>query len=84
MRTGLPVIMTPINKTASELAANGGIYLVAKGDDTTLTEAILTLLNDPDLRTRIRLAAQDYVRRSLSPPAIAATWRLLLGKVGAV
>ncbi len=66
MAAGVPVIATDAGATA-ELVKDGETgFVVACGDARVFAERSLRLLNDPDLATRMAVAAAQCVRRDFS------------------
>ena len=66
MASGLPVVATRVGGTGEAVLDGITGYLVAPRDVTALTEKIAKLLGNPDLRNRMRRAAQERVRTHFS------------------
>lgn len=61
MATGLPVVTTPVGAVPEVIEDGANGFLVAPGDDRALADRLLTLLRDPDLRSRMGVAARRTV-----------------------
>jgi len=83
MACGLPVITTPISGMIT-LDESSGVRLINPGDVEELTNALMALLTDKELRLKDGRAAREYVVSEHSPEAffsrIQQLYTDLLGK----
>jgi len=83
MACGLPVITTPISGMIT-LDESSGVRLINPGDVEELTNALMALLTDKELRLKDGRAAREYVVSEHSPeaffPRIQQLYTDLLGK----
>lgn len=78
--TGTPVVSYDVKYGPREALAHGGGVLVPSGDENTLVEAILSLLQDDDYRAR--LSHEAYVAAApLSRAVMSQRWAELVREV---
>jgi glycosyltransferase involved in cell wall biosynthesis len=73
MDAGLPIVTTPIRGAADHLVAGEHALFVEPGDVSRLADALVTLLEDPDLRERMGSANQRRLGL-FEPSAVAADY----------
>ncbi|GAA4920172.1 glycosyltransferase family 4 protein [Streptomyces coeruleoprunus] len=83
MRCGLPVVSTDCDYGPREIIKDGedGL-LVPVGDKAAVARALLTLIDDPDLRRRMGAAARANARR-FDPGPVAKQYEELFAALGA-
>jgi glycosyltransferase involved in cell wall biosynthesis len=82
MAAGLPVVGTDVPGIREALGAPGTDQLVPPGDATALAGAILGLMRDPSLRSRLGRANAELVRERQSHDATTLVYaRLLAGSL---
>jgi glycosyltransferase involved in cell wall biosynthesis len=73
MDAGLPIVTTPIRGAADHLVPGEHALFVEPGDVSRLADALITLLEDPDLRERMGSANQRRLGL-FEPSAVAADY----------
>lgn len=74
MASGAPVVATA-HGGAPEMVVHGVTGLLTQpGDAVAMAEAIITLLRDPSLRSRMGAAGRERVAREFSPAAFSAAY----------
>ena len=78
LAVGTPVIVTPVG-IAPEVVRDGerGGYLVPKGSTAPITDAICTLLDDPEKARMIAAKGNQYVRENLTVQRAARRYEKL-------
>lgn len=71
---GLPIVCTRVGAHAEIIQDGTNGYLVDPGDIATLTQRIIALLQDPELRRKMALANYEYARRGFDIDRIADTF----------
>jgi glycosyltransferase involved in cell wall biosynthesis len=66
MRAGLPVIATDAGGISEEVAHEETGFLVPRGDETALANALQTLRDDPDRRSRMGIAGREKFLREFT------------------
>jgi glycosyltransferase involved in cell wall biosynthesis len=72
MSAGLPIVSTDVGGVREAIADGRDGMLVAPGDPAALGRAMVTMLDDANLRTRLGVAARDRVAREFTRRAMLA------------
>ncbi len=71
MASGKPIVATTVGGIPEVIAHEQTGLLIPPGDSKPLAEALLRLIRDPQLRSRLGAAARDYHQQHLTPAAMA-------------
>lgn len=71
---GLPIVCTPVGAHTEIIQDGTNGYLVNPGDIATLTQRIIALLQDPELRCKMARTNYEYARREFDIDRIADTF----------
>jgi glycosyltransferase involved in cell wall biosynthesis len=82
MSCGVPIVATPVGGIPDFIDDGVEALLVPPGPGTALADAILTVLQDPALRGRLREQAHARVGRDYSYAAVLAQLRAVYAELG--
>jgi len=78
---GTPVVATGVGGIPLQVKDGHTGFLVEPGDYDAAAERVLSVLRDPDLRTKLGQAGREHVRRNFLMPRLLLDWLNLLGEV---
>ena len=77
---GLPIVTTPIRGALDHLKEGVNTLFVPPHDPSVLAQTLSKLLNDPDLRARMREANLEKVKE-FAPDVVARSYYLALEQI---
>lgn len=85
MAVGLPCVVFDCPSGPREISCDGrNAMLVPLNDQARLREALISLMEDGDLRSTLGKRAREFVRSRFSLPNVASQWDELFMQVGAL
>ena len=80
MASGLPLVVSEVNDTIRKLADAKCLLGVPPNNEKALTQAIMKLLSDADLRKSYVINGRRYIQEHLSDDHVFSSWETLIHK----
>lgn len=79
---GVPVVAFDCGGVASTIVDGETGFLCPEGNVDYMTEKVMKLINDSDLRNKMGIAARKFVEKKFSKSVIKEKWRRIYSEVG--
>jgi glycosyltransferase involved in cell wall biosynthesis len=79
MASGLPAVVSDVGEASDLLDDGGNGFLYPAGDVDALVERLAALVDDPELRSRMGVAAAEDARRHAGHERVTSLYARLLG-----